>query len=214
MKKGILFDLDGTLWDSAENVCKAWNEVFSARYPELNKTITPDEMHRLMGKTLDQIGELLFPDIIPWIRKEIMRAACAHENEYLSKHGGRLFLNVVPVLERLKKDYSLFIVSNCQAGYIETFLEFYGLGYLFDDLECPGRTGLSKGENIRLVIERNGIDRAVYVGDTQGDLDAADFAGIGFIHAAYGFGKTNRVTARINDIAELPAAAENYFTEI
>ncbi|MGN1120705.1 MAG: HAD family hydrolase [Oscillospiraceae bacterium] len=211
MKKGIIFDLDGTLWDSAENVCRAWNEVFEAR--GLSRRINPDEMHRYMGKTLDQIGELMFPETEEALRGEIMNAACTNENAYLAKHGGILFEDVVPVLERLRAEYSLFIVSNCQAGYIETFLGFFGLSYLFEDFECPGRTGLGKAENNRLVMERCSLDRAVYVGDTGGDLDAADAAGIPFIHAAYGFGTTNREVPKIRSLRELPEKVKEIFGE-
>ena len=55
------------------------------------------------------------------------------------------------------------------------------------------------------VLERSGMDRALYLGDTQGDLDAADRAGIPFVHAAYGFGKVDRPVPAIHDLAELPA---------
>ena len=37
-------------------------------------------------------------------------------------------------------------------------------------------------------MERNRITSAAYVGDTQGDLEAARLAGIPFVWAAYGFG--------------------------
>lgn len=208
MKKGVFFDLDGTLWDSAENVCKAWNEVFSSRIPQLHKTITVPELHGYMGKTLDDIAALMFPDIESEKRMEIMNAACDNENAYLAKHGGVLYPDVASTLEKLRERYSLYIVSNCQAGYIETFLGFYGLGYLFEDFECPGRTGQGKAANIKLVMERNGVSRAVYIGDTQGDLEASDEAGAAFIHAAYGFGTVNRDTPQVLSFGEIPAAAD------
>lgn len=43
----------------------------------------------------------------------------------------------------------------------------------FEDIEMSGRTGLDKGKNIRLLMERNHIGQAVYVGDTKGDEKAA-----------------------------------------
>ena len=67
-------------------------------------------------------------------------------------------------------------------------------GY-FTDWECSGRTGLPKGENIRLVVERNHLQAPVYVGDTRLDYEAAQQAGVPFIHAAYGFGTIEGVTA-------------------
>lgn len=39
-----------------------------------------------------------------------------------------------------------------------------------------------------MIIERNQLDKAIYVGDTQGDLDGAMHANIPFVYATYGFG--------------------------
>ena len=102
----------------------------------------------------------------------------------------------------------LFIVSNCQCGYIELFLEKNRLESLITDFECFGNTGMSKGENIRLLLERNGLkpQQTVYVGDTQGDYEATVEAGIPFILAAYGFGKVPQAKASIAHMEELPKA--------
>ena len=88
-------------------------------------------------------------------------------------------------------------------GYIEAFYKSHGLEKYFTDYENPGRTGLSKGENIKLVIERNNLKKPVYVGDTNGDYLATKVAGIPFIHAKYGFGKIEDQVIEINDIREL-----------
>ena len=56
-------------------------------------------------------------------------------------------------------------------------------------------------------MERNGNDRAFYLGDTQGDLNAADQAGIPFVHAAYGFGRVDRAVPAIQELSQLPALA-------
>ncbi len=57
-----------------------------------------------------------------------------------------------------------------------------------------------KGTNIRLCMERNGLTRAVYVGDTKGDLDSARKAGIDFIYAAYGFGDVDVQAEKVEQI--------------
>ena len=63
--------------------------------------------------------------------------------------------------------------------------------------------GKSKGENIRLIIERNNLGKSVYIGDTQGDLDASDMANIPFVFAEYGFGNINCERLSIKNISEL-----------
>ena len=100
--------------------------------------------------------------------------------------------------------YNLYIVSNCQSGYIEAFLDYYGYGKYIDDIECYGNNNLKKGDNIKLVVGRNKLDKAVYVGDIQGDYDSSVEAGIKFIHAAYGFGTINAPVPKIEAFSELP----------
>ena len=200
-QQAIIFDLDGTLWDACDTVAVAWNDYCAAR--GIRRTFTPDECRSFCGKTMEQIAALVFPDMEKSLREELMLGCCLAENPPLAERGGILYPNLIPVLEELKKRYFLAVVSNCQQGYIEAFFTGNGTGYLFSDAENAGRTGLSKGENIRLVMERNGIDRAVYVGDTDGDRRAAEEAGIPFIHAAYGFGSVARADAVIHSFSQL-----------
>lgn len=206
MKKAIIFDLDGTLWDSSESVCESWNIVFS-RYPEITRRLTPADVQSFMGKTLDQIFPLALPNTPDELRRKVLQECVRYELEYIAHHGGRLYPKLRETLEKLREKYTLIIVSNCQDGYIQDFLDFADMRGLFDDFESAGGTGLSKGENIRLVIERNAIDKAVYVGDTQGDLDSSDFAGVPFIRAAYGFGQMDRPVPEIREFCELPEKA-------
>lgn len=210
MKKGILFDLDGTLWDSAEGVSTAWNLALE----EMNRPerTTEQYVHSVMGKTMDAIARETFPTEPEAAAYRLMDVCLERENRYLLEHGGILFEDLEKVLKELKeKDYFLAIVSNCQEGYIEAFLSHHGLEEYFDDTENFGHTGHGKGYNIRLVVERNHLDKALYLGDTQGDFDAAREAGIPFLHAAYGFGTVPAGTPRIRDIRELPARSEEFF---
>lgn len=96
---------------------------------------------------------------------------------------------VKETLTELHKTHRLFIVSNCQQGYIELLMEKGGLGGLISDFDCFGNTGLPKGQTLRLLCERCNVRDAVYVGDTQGDMEASEQAGLPFVWAAYGFGK-------------------------
>lgn len=206
MKTAVIFDLDGTLWDSSKSVCESWNIIFS-KYPDIERRLTQQDIMGFMGKTLDRIAPLALPDVPEKRRLDVLHECVRFEIEYIAQHGGILYPSLRETLETLHREHSLIIVSNCQDGYIQCFLDFADLRGLIDDFESAGGTGLTKGENIRLVIQRNGIDRAVYVGDTQGDLDAADFAGIPFIRAAYGFGSADRPVPEIRSLTELPGIA-------
>lgn len=63
---------------------------------------------------------------------------------------------------------------------------------------------LQKGENIRLIMEQNGITDALYVGDTQGDCDSAYYAGARFAYASYGFGRADRFDIMLERFDSLP----------
>ena len=208
MKKGIIFDVDGTLWDSAKPVAESWTLMLERRYPELARIITPDDMYRNMGKTMDAIGADLFPGLAPDKRDEVMDACMRYENEYLADHPGVTYPNMKETLAALSREYGLYIVSNCQEGYIEALMAACGIASYISDTECFGATGRPKGDNIRLVMERNGLEKCLYVGDTAMDQEAAGNAGIPFVFASYGFGQASGADAVIGSLVELPQAVK------
>ena len=201
-KKAVIFDLDGTLWDAVETIAPAWNAYLEGRGIELR--MTPDDCRACCGKTLPEIAAMLFPQAEPGWREAVIEGCCDAECVPLAKRGGRLYPDLEAVLEILHRAYFLAVVSNCGLGYIEAFFSGNRTGRFFDDYENAARTGLSKGENIRLVMDRNGIQQAVYVGDTEGDRQAALVAGIPFIHAAYGYGQVKEAGFVISQLPELP----------
>ena len=204
MKKAVIFDLDGTLWDSSADVIRIWNRVFSEKPETADCRLTQDDMARIMGKTMEQIGTLLFPRLDAAARKRLMDRCADEEITYFRAHGARLYPGLRETVAVLKKDRELFIVSNSQDGYVDAFLTAHGFRDDFRDIEMSGRTGLGKGENIRLLMRRNGVESAVYVGDTVGDEAAAREAGILFVFAAYGFGRAEHPDAVIRELSELP----------
>lgn len=214
MKKAILFDLDGTLWDSSEQVTQAWNQTIREK-TDRSEQFTVDDMHRFMGRTLEQIAAMMFPSLPDAERIAILKLCSDDELLYL-EHSAEadapvLYPDEQTVMTELAKEYTLGIVSNCQEGYIETYLKQISFADAFSDFESAGRTGKTKGENIRLVMERQGITDCIYVGDTQGDADAAKQAGVPFIHAAYGFGKVDACAAVLDQIGSLPQIAKTIF---
>ncbi len=207
-KSGIIFDMDGTLWDSAKAVADSWTEVVAREYtPE--RVITEEEIKSVMGLTMDKLAARIFPELPEEKRLQLLEVCGKEENEYLRTHGAIVYPQVEETFQKLKEKYHLYIVSNCQSGYIEAFLEYYGYGKYIEDTECYGNNGLVKGENIRKVAERNHLTKAVYVGDIQGDYDASMQAGVEFIHAGYGFGTVDANVPEIAAFAELPEVVKS-----
>jgi phosphoglycolate phosphatase len=198
----IIFDLDGTLWDASENVLKIWNNVLKNKH-EIKQLLVLEDLHSIMGLQMKEIGEKLFPYLEGDKRDLLLQECSQMECQLLGEQGGKLYDKLEDTLKKLSLKYKLYIVSNCQKGYIEAFYQYHNLGKYFLDYENPGRTGLTKGENIKLIIERNNLKNPVYVGDTAGDLKGAEYARIPFVYASYGFGDVSHYDYSINRIEEL-----------
>ena len=78
-----------------------------------------------------------------------------------------------------------------------------GLDGLIEGHLCFGDTGTSKGQTLLRLMEKHNIQSAVYIGDTQGDLEACEEAGIPFIFCTYGLGRAERWDAKIDAFEEL-----------
>ena len=201
----IIFDLDGTLWDSTVPVAESWNIKIEEETGEADR-LTPEDISNVMGMTMTQIADNLFPDIEEEARYALAHKCEVYENDYIRRRGARLYPGVIETLEKLlDAGCKMAVVSNCQEGYVAAFIESMHMEKYFIDYEEWGRTGLSKAGNIRLVMERNSAKKAIYVGDIQRDADSAHEAGIPCIYAAYGFGYISDAEAEIKFFEELPA---------
>lgn len=198
----IIFDVDGTIWDSTESVADSWNKAIR-EHSDLDLTLDPVSLSRVFGKTMTEIADALFPALDTEARMKLLDACYAEENRYLEDHPGLLYDGVAGTIRNLSLRYPLYIVSNCQCGYIEVMLKTSGLAPYIKDHLCFGETLRPKGETIRMLMEKNGLKSPVYVGDTQGDADACKTAGIPFIFAEYGFGDVPDAATRIQRFSDL-----------
>lgn len=198
----IIFDLDGTLWNTVDSCLKATSFV-KEEHSDITRDVTIEQIESAMGKTSDEIINIYYGYLPREKGEEYANEAFNKNVENLLKEGGTLYPNTRDTIIKLSKKYKLYIVSNCVKGYIESFLNTSGLKDYFSDYESYGNTLLSKGENIKLVIKRNNLKNPIYVGDTKGDMEASNYAGIPFVYAAYGFGKVESFDYKIVDISEL-----------
>ena len=202
---GIIFDVDGTLWDSTDVVKDAWNRAFTdSGYDDPG--ITADRLKGLFGLPMADIIKDIFPEGTQEEIDTLTPFIYGYEDEFLSEKGGRLYPDIIGTMAAIAKKAPVFIVSNCQQGYIELFMKKTGCADLVTDHLCPGDTGLYKADNIRSIIRDHGLLYPVYVGDTVMDQEACKEADCPFIYAAYGFGEATgcgNVIERPADLIQL-----------
>ncbi|HJB14650.1 MAG TPA: HAD family hydrolase [Candidatus Blautia excrementipullorum] len=198
----IIFDLDGTLWDSTAIVANAWTEYLN-HTEHMNIVVTEEKLKSLFGRPMPQIAEKVFPDCSRKEQLRLLDNCCQAEHRALLKHCAPLYDDMDSTLRSLSQKYPLYIVSNCQAGYIEVFLESTGFGEYFAGHLCNGDTGADKPENLTLLMRDQGLKSPVYVGDTMGDFLSCQKAKVPFVFASYGFGEVPDPDYRIDKPSDL-----------
>jgi phosphoglycolate phosphatase len=199
----VIFDLDGTLWDSSANVAKAWQAAI-AEVDYVTEDMTREKVRSITGLAYNVIFDTLFPYLDDQKRAELMGICARKELDMLHRFGGELYDGLEDTLQYLSGKYKLFIVSNCQNGYIDIFFKLSKLEHYFMGHQCYGTKGQPKAENIKDVVYDYQLTAPVYVGDTIGDYNAAQKAGVPFIFANYGFGMVDGYQiATISKLSEL-----------
>ena len=201
--ESLILDIDGTLWDSRALVADGYN--IQLRLEGLDHLqVQVDDLTPLFGKTQKELADVLFASLPEEEREPLIIRCMERENQYLMENPCQAgYPGVVETLEELAKTHRLFIVSNCEKGYPEICMEKMGFGHLISGYLCYGDTRTCKGETILKLMADHGITSACYIGDTQGDADAAALAGIPFVYCTYGFGQVKKYWKSIDSFAEL-----------
>ena len=201
--ESLIFDIDGTLWDSRQLVAEGYNiQLRKEGYDHL--CVDAETLRPLFGKVIGEIADALLGSIEAPERYALMERCMKTENDYLITNECRIgYPGVKETLAELSRHHRLFIVSNSQCGYPELCIEKLGLGDYIEGHLCFGDTGTSKGQTILTLICKHNIGSCIYIGDTQGDLEACREAGIPFIFCGYGLGQAESWDAKIDAIEEL-----------
>ena len=201
--ESLIFDIDGTLWDSRALVAEGYNiQLVKEGLPHL--CVNAEQLKPLFGKVMTEIADAVLGSIPKETRYDLMARCMETENNYLFENECKIgYPNVKETVAELAKKYRLFIVSNSQCGYPELCMEKLGLTPYIQGHLCFGDTGTSKGKTIRTLMERHNIENCAYIGDTQGDYEATVEADVPFIWATYGFGTPDGYAAKIDSFEDL-----------
>ena len=202
--ESLIFDIDGTLWDSRALVAEGYNAQLQAEGME-RFFVDAEVLKTVFGKVMTEIADILFAELPEEQRYPLLEWCMERENRHLHENACADigYPKVKETMEELVKKHRLFIVSNSQSGYPQLCIEKMGLGELISGHLCFGDTGLCKGDTIKKLMADHNITSACYVGDTQGDLDAAERAGMPFIYCTFGFGQVDHYWKKIDKFEDL-----------
>lgn len=206
MPDALIFDLDGTLWDATGATAKGWGDCLAELGLDV-PPVTPDLVKSVTGMPHHDAVRAAFPQLSEAQCRQLSEMTVKRDNDAIREYGAVLYPDVHEVLRTMAERYPLFIVSNCQQGYVELFFDLSELQPLFRDWETWGNTGQDKSHNLGALIARNGLTEPVMVGDTAGDEKAARDNAVKFAFAAYGFGQATSPDLRLEQFSDL----ETYF---
>jgi len=177
---GLLFDLDGTLLDTLEDLLDATNHALRAHgYPER----TLPELRRFVGNGAHNQIRLSVPggaDPLPVLETYL---------GYYPSHcriKTRPYDGIPEVLRKLKEKHPVAVVSNKPDGAVkelcaDIFPGIYALG------EAPGCPRKPAPEMVHKAMEALGVDKCIYIGDSEVDILTAKNAGVPCISVTWGF---------------------------
>ena len=201
--ESLIFDIDGTLWDSRAIVAEGFNVQLRAEGLD-HLCVDAEFLKPLFGKVMTAIADVMLETIPVEQRYDLMERCMETENRYLHENECRIgYPGVKETLAELAKKHRLFIVSNSQCGYPELCMEKLGIAPYIQAHLCFGNTGTSKGQTIRTLMAEHNIENCAYIGDTQGDYEATVEAGVPFIWATYGFGVPEGYAEKVDTFAQL-----------
>lgn len=212
MKKAIIFDMDGTLFQTNLILEPALSATFDVlRTKGLWQGETPIAQYReIMGVTLPVIWETLCPMHTLEVREA--SNVLFHEKliELIRNGKGALYPNAEQTLATLANDYHLYIASNGQKEYLQAIVETYKLNrFIEGTYSIQSIPSGHKSDLVRSVIEENSIQAGAVVGDRSSDIQAARDNQLFSIGVRFDFAQESELQKAhivIDNLQEIPSA--------
>ena len=106
MFDSILFDLDGTLWDTTDIVAEAWNTILENENG-IDVRVTGAQLRGLFGRPLPEIASIIFPELSKEEQVSLIGRCCEEEHRALEKTPGILYPELEETLDALSKKYHI-----------------------------------------------------------------------------------------------------------
>ena len=180
MKTGILFDLDGTLLDTLEDLKDAVNHVLGQfGYPM--RTI--EEVRRFVG---NGAGVLIQRSVPEGADPEPVFAAFRKFYDAHCQEKTRPYDGILDVLGRLGEEYPIAVVSNKPDSAVKALCADYfpGVYARGESTDCPRKPA---PDMVWKAMEAIGVENCIYVGDSEVDVLTAKNAGVLCLSVLWGF---------------------------
>lgn len=213
MKHLILYDLDGTLLDTREDIARSAN--FMLRQME-RPELSPEEIARYVGRGLHH----LIQNCLKTRERRVVEKGAAIYRDYYGKHmldHSRLFPGALELLRHFQGRVQA-VITNKPNPFSEDLLKALGVAAFFQEV-IAGDSGFARKpdpEAILYLMKKNGVEPgdALFVGDSAVDVETARRAGIQAACILHGFGTENELqSARpdflVTGFAELLQTARN-----
>ena len=209
MNKGIIFDMDGTLYQTNLVLAEALEATFEVlRGNQLWSGETPIKKYQeIMGVPLPVVWETICPNHTEEVRRKSNELFQKKLIEMIHQKKGALYPNVQVTLKMLSEKYPLFIASNGEREYLQAIVDTYELSKLFKKVySIQSVQSGNKSDLVKTIVEENNLTQAWVVGDRLSDIKAAKDNGLKSIGVNFDFAQQielKQADIVINDIEEL-----------
>jgi phosphoglycolate phosphatase len=186
--KLIMFDLDGTLADTSQDITNALNYAVE---PFALKKLTVRDTIKMVGEGITRLIEKVCGENQGDLREVVIQRFLDYYSNHLTDHSV-LYPNVTKTLEKLH-EYRKVVISNKRENLSRELLEKLQLLQYFELIIGSDTTPEKKPSAMPLIhaIEKYNVipEEAVMVGDSKFDVEAGKRAGVKTIAVAYGYGE-------------------------
>ncbi len=210
MQKALIFDMDGTLFQTDRILELSLDDTFNyLRTQGKWEGETPIEKYReIMGVPLPKVWETLLPDHSIDVREQTDVYFLESLIENINNSKGALYPNVKEVFSYLtKNNWSVFIASNGLKEYLNAIVRYYHLdNWVTETFSIQQIKSLNKSDLVQDIVKKYGITNAAVVGDRLSDIKAAKDNGLVAIGCNFDFAQEDELAKAdfvIDDLIEL-----------
>lgn len=190
---GILFDLDGTLLDTLQDLADSVNYALAAHgHPQR----TLEEIRAFVGNGAAMLAKLATPEGEDY--EQVLRTFQSYYKTHCQVKTGP-YAGVLDALKEIRAEYPVAVVSNKPDPAVKALCDDYfgGVFALGERADCPRKPA---PDMLYKAMENLGVDRAVYVGDSEVDVLTAKNAGMPCVSVLWGFRTEEEIRAHGGNI--------------